>query len=126
MRWNEVITLSAQLQFEITHQRINRVDTFKPVSDSKNYLYAHFEFLTDEWNGIITAIFTKNNVSYKMLLDNNNECIVPWELLVDGGDISVSCYQDYLITVNTARLRNPDMWKKGKIVNHLHPKCMIN
>lgn len=93
-----------QLLFKVTHQMINRVDTFKPVADSKNYLYAHFDFLTNEWTGSIVAIFTKNDISYKMLLDSNNECIVPWELLVGGGDIFVSCYQDYLITVNTARV----------------------
>ena len=99
-----MIPLNIQLRFEVTNQIINRVDNFKPVADSKNYLYAHFDFLTDEWNNTIVAIFTKGDISYKMLLDSNNECIVPWELLVDGGDIFVSCYQDYLITTNKARV----------------------
>ena len=96
--------MSAQLQFEITNQTINRTDVFKPVSDSKNYLTAHFTFLTDEWNDTVTAIFTKNNQSYSMLLDNNNECLVPWELIEEGGNVYVSCFCGDLITTNSSRI----------------------
>ena len=38
-----VNNMDAQLQFEVVNQFINRVDKFKPVADSRNYLYAHFE-----------------------------------------------------------------------------------
>lgn len=96
--------MSAQLLFEVTHQIINRVDTFKPVADSRNYLIAHFNFLTDEWTDIITVVFTKGDMSYKVLLDNNNECLVPWELLVEGGDIYVSCYCNNLVTATSSRI----------------------
>ena len=45
-----------QLLFEIKHQHIARQDTFEPVAYSRNYLYAHFDFLTEEWeDGISTA-----------------------------------------------------------------------
>ena len=94
----------AQLQFEVIHQIINRTDTFKPVADSRNYLKAHFTFLTDEWTGIITAVFTKGDVSYNMLLDTNNECYVPWELLTETGDIYVSCFCSNLITASCSRV----------------------
>ena len=93
-----------QLWFEITHQHINRIDRFKPVSDTKNYLHAHFDFLTDEWNGMVTAIFTKNDISYKMLLDDEGDCLVPWELLQEEGELYVSCYCDNLITTNMSRV----------------------
>lgn len=98
----------AQLLFEITNQVINRIDTFKPVAASKNYLLAHFDFLTDEWNDTVTAIFTKNDKSYNMLLDTNNECLVPWELLTEGGDIYVSCFCDNLVTTNKSRVSITD------------------
>lgn len=94
----------AQLLFEVTHQFINRTDTFKPVAASENYLLAHFDFLTDEWNDTVTAIFTKNDKSYNMLLDTNNECLVPWELLTEGGDIYVSCFCDGLVTSSSSRI----------------------
>ncbi len=96
--------MSAQLLFEVTNQTINRIDKFKPVADSRNYLVAHFKFLTNEWTGIITAVFTKNDTSYKVLLNEQNECVVPWELLVDSGDIYVSCYCDNLITTTVSRI----------------------
>lgn len=96
--------MSAQLLFEVTHQTINRIDTFKPVADSRNYLSAHFDFLTNEWTGSITVIFTKDNASYKVLLDENNECLVPWELLVDSGDLYVSCYCNNLVTATSSRI----------------------
>lgn len=96
--------MSAQLLFEVTHQIINRVDTFKPVADSRNYLIAHFNFLTDEWTDVITVIFTKGDMSYKVLLDSNKECLVPWELLVEGGDIYVSCYCNNLVTATSSRI----------------------
>lgn len=95
----------AQLTFEITNQLIRRTDKFKPIADSKNYLYAHFDFLTEEWEGKIgTAIFTKSDKSYTMLLDTENNCLVPWELLVDGGDIYVSVFSGELITTNSSRI----------------------
>lgn len=93
-----------QLLFEVTHQTVNRIDTFKPVAGSKNYLSAHFDFLTDEWNDTVTAIFTKGEDAYEMLLDNDNNCLVPWELLVEGGDIFVSCFCDDLITTTNSRI----------------------
>lgn len=96
--------MNTQLKFEVTNQLINRVDTFKPVADSKNYLTAHFDFLTDEWEGAVTAIFTRDDKSYSMLLDNDNNCLVPWELIEEGGDIYVSCFCDNLVTTNKSRV----------------------
>ena len=58
--------MDAQLKFEITNQLINRVDTFKPVADSKNYLTAHFDFLTDEW--------TNTERQYLHVVKNHTVC----------------------------------------------------
>ena len=96
--------MSAQLHFEVKHQIITRIDKFQPVADSKNYLYAHFDFLTDDWNGVITVIFTKNDISYQMVLNENNECGVPWELLTEEGNIYVSCFCGDLVTTSNSRI----------------------
>lgn len=96
--------MSAQLQFEVHDQIIQRVDNFKPATDTQNYLRAHFNFLTDEWSGVITAIFAKDDAAYAVILDENNECLVPWELLVDKGEIYVSCFCGELVTTVKSRV----------------------
>lgn len=96
--------MSAQLQFEVTNQIVNRIDKFKPVAKSKDYLRAHFEFLTDEWTNTVTAIFTRGEDAYEVLLDNDNECLVPWEVLTEGGDIYVSCFCGDLVTTTNSRV----------------------
>ena len=94
----------AQLQFEITNQHIKRTDTFEPVAKSQNYLYAKFTFLTDEWTGLVTALFKTESSVYEMLLDENNECLVPWEVLTSEGNIYVSIFAGDLVTTNQSRV----------------------
>ena len=94
----------AQLSFAVKHQIINRLDDFVPVAKSKNYLKAQFTFLTDEWTGVITTIFSRGDTSYNVILDENNECFVPWELLMNSGDIYVSCFCDDLVTATKSRI----------------------
>lgn len=95
--------MNAQLQFEVTNQHIKRTDTFKPVAKSKNYLYAEFNFTTDEWkNKEVTAIFTTDK-SYEVLLNDNYTCLVPWEV-IEEGTFYVSCFAGDLITVDKSRV----------------------
>ena len=78
------------LKFEVVNQKIKRKDNFEVVSDSKNYLKAHFKF-SDEWCGDITAIFGYKDECYSVLL-RNGECIVPWEVIKPYGfSVSVVC-----------------------------------
>ena len=71
--------MAAQLNFEVTHQTVKRTDEFEVVQMSKNYLRAHFDFLTDEWQGqSVTAIFITEDAAYSALLDDRGECI--WKL----------------------------------------------
>lgn len=93
----------AQLQFLVKHQHIRRTDIFPVVADSQNYLYARFLFGSNEWDGVEkTAIFRKGGTAYEMLLDSNNECEVPHEVLAGAGDVAVSIFGGSLITVDTA------------------------
>lgn len=92
------------LQFNITNQHIIRADNEEPVAESKNYLYAHFDFLSNEWDGIEkSAIFSNGEETYTVLLQND-EVLVPWELIHEG-IIEVSCFGGDLVTTNTAKIR---------------------
>lgn len=85
-----------QIDFTLDHQVIKRTDNNKVVALSKNYLTAKFTPLTDDWAAPITAIFGK----YTVLLDKNNECYVPWEVLQNVGKVTVSAFCGNLHTAN--------------------------
>lgn len=69
------------IDFQITHQRITRTDSFEVVGGSKGYLHARFSFCED-WadEKVRIAIFTGGGVSYPMPLENDT-CEIPWEVL---------------------------------------------
>ena len=93
------------LKFEVSKQKIIRIDTEKPVADSVNYLFAHFDFLTNEWQDkTVTALFTKDADTYSVILDTSGDCLVPWEVIVGGGDVYVSCFCGDLVTVTKSRV----------------------
>lgn len=95
------------LKFNLRHQNITLVNKAEIIaSDSKNYLQAHFNLLSDDWDSPITAIFKADNIgTYTMLLDNDNNCLVPWELLKPNAVITVSAFCDNLITAVTASFK---------------------
>ena len=69
------------LKFEVKNQRLTRVDKFGAAEDSVNYLVAHFDFLTDDWDGAtITATFSNGEKNVDAVL-SDNQCVVPWEIL---------------------------------------------
>jgi len=85
------------LTFTIKKQLIRRTDCEIPVAKSENYLYAQFSF-SDEWVGTKTAIFN-NGTAYSAILDEDNKCLVPWEVITESG-FSVSVYCGDRITAN--------------------------
>lgn len=85
------------LTFQINKQLIKRTDCEIPVAKSENYLYAQFTF-SDEWVGTKTAIFN-NGTAYSVILDEDNKCLVPWEVITESG-FSVSVYCGERITAN--------------------------
>lgn len=95
------------LKFNLRHQNITLVNKAEIVaSDSKNYLQAHFNLLSDDWDSSITAIFKSDNIgTYTVLLDDDNNCLVPWELLKPNAVITVSAFCDNLHTAVTASFK---------------------
>lgn len=87
--------------FRVDNQRICRIDKNTVIADSRNYLYAKFMFVTNEWTGTKTVIFQhKNDLPIEVILDDNM-CKVPWEV-IKAGSFSVSVYCGDLITTNTS------------------------
>lgn len=89
------------ITFNVYKQKIKRTDTQQIVSDSRNYLKASFTFSDDDWTGIKTAIFKNGDVVRHAVLDDNNECLVPWEV-IKSGILHVSVFCGDLITADTA------------------------
>lgn len=80
-----------ELLFHVNQQSIYRTDLQKVVSDSKNYLTAKFSF-SEDWTGTKTAIFTHDDTSYTVILDENDSCHVPWEVIKPYSfQVSVFC-----------------------------------
>ena len=76
------------ITFELSHQLIHRTDHHCLASGSRNYVYAKFDLLTDDWAAPITAVFG----NYSVILDGENQCLVPWEVLASPGTFSVSAF----------------------------------
>ena len=92
-----------ELIFTVDHQNIKRIDTNKVVADSRNYLYAKFVFLSDEWdNKAVTAIFKRGIDTCHVLLDNNM-CQVPPEVIKPNG-FNVSVFAGDLVTCDKANV----------------------
>ena len=89
------------ITFNVYKQKIKRTDTQHIVADSRNYLKASFTFSDDDWTGIKTAIFKNGDVVKHAVLDDNNECLVPWEV-IKPGILHVSVFCGDLITADTA------------------------
>ena len=96
--------MSAQLTFAITNQIIKRTDHFRPAALSQNYLRAGFTF-SEDWDNDADkiAIFTTQcGRSYEVILDEADECGVPWEVLTSPGYFFVSAYSGDRITATKA------------------------
>lgn len=93
--------------FTVNGQYINRKDNITPYSKCKNLYRAHFDFETEEWTGIKTAIFKQGNVTKVMILDENNECNVPWEFFDTDNETTgyISVFCGNLVTANRASIR---------------------
>lgn len=76
------------ISFALSHQIISRTDSMILASGSKNYVTAQFDLLTEDWTAPITAIFNE----YTVVLDENNQCLVPWEVLANPGKVAVSAF----------------------------------
>ena len=91
------------IDFALSHSFIRVVKRTLVTSQSVNYVQAHFDVRSDDWTAPITAIFRANNNAYSVLLDNENTCIIPWEVLKTAGTVNVSAFCGDRHTANIAQ-----------------------
>ena len=91
------------IEFALSHSFIRLVKRTLVTSQSKNYVQAHFDVRSDDWTAPITAIFSARNNAYSVLLDENNTCIIPWEVLRNAGTVNVSAFCGDRHTSNIAQ-----------------------
>lgn len=103
------------LKFTVKGQTLMRVDGFKVVGDSRNYLKAKFTF-SDDWAEAEPKLASFRRVDgsgpgIQVELDENGECLVPWEALTGSGTMEVSIAAGDLITANAV---NITVYKAGE------------
>lgn len=96
------------LQFDVDGQFVKRTDNNLPVAKCKNLFKAKFNFIGDEWAGTKTALFAQGECSKSAVLDDKDECVIPWEFFdtdenMTIGKVSVSCGD--LVTTNCATVK---------------------
>lgn len=85
------------LTFLLDYQQISRTDKSVVVAGSVNYLRAKFSPKSNDWKLPVTALFN----GMAVLLDENWECAVPWEVVQQAGTFTVSAFCGSLQTANT-------------------------
>lgn len=102
-----------KLKFNLRHQDIQLVNKGAVVAtDSKDYLVAKFNTVSDDWETPLTAVFTddKHKQPYAVIVGADerlaeDECFVPWEVLTDAANVYVSVYCGNLHTTVTASFK---------------------
>lgn len=81
------------LQLRIMNQNISYYATSRIVADSQGYLYFTLE-TSEEWNEYVKVVqFTRDGKTYDVPdVRPGIQYKVPWEALVGGGTMFVSCY----------------------------------
>lgn len=91
----EVRTLN-RIILSVNHGRVNRVNDVTVVSKSVNSILCEFRFMTDDWDDTIkTAVFMKEKTCPSNavgVLLNNDECIIPHEILNHRGSFLVGVF----------------------------------
>lgn len=106
------------IYLEVQNQTLTIAERSKHAKLSKQYLQCSFDFQTEDWEETIkTAVFKleTSDDMYDVVLDENNTCYVPWEVLQDTGTIQGSVYgvkEGYRITTNVVKV--------GKLVDSLY------
>lgn len=82
------------LRFKVTGSEIRLIEQESLASGSVGVVVSQFEF-DDEWNDYSrTAVFKRAGTirDYMQLLDEDNKCVVPWEVLASQGKLLVGVF----------------------------------
>lgn len=97
-----------KLEFEVKQQTVKLLGNNILISESKNYVYAHFSF-TEDWAELVKSVIFKqgDSVFITLVLDQTDSCLVPKELLVADGEFTVHLVgrcEDVIITSNPLKV----------------------
>jgi len=92
------------IDFSVKNQRLSRFSSGVIASDSYGYLKFNFNFKTNDWEGVSVkmANFSYRGRNYPVLIDENNMCLVPKEV-IKVPEFSVSIFGGG-ITTNTVKV----------------------
>ena len=92
--------------FHVHRQRLIRRFDEDIVSSSRNEFYCRFCF-DENWNGIEpkTVNFEKDDIKISVRLDNNDRCLIPWEMTEKAGYIKIQVVGGDLVPTGTAVIR---------------------
>lgn len=80
------------IKFNVQEQTLGASCHSAIISRSQDYLKAEFCFSTDWNNAIRIAQFVRDDLKYNIMLDSDNTCFVPWELLTSQGTFTVTVW----------------------------------
>lgn len=80
------------IKFNVQEQTLGASCHSAIISRSQDYLKAEFCFSTDWNNAIRIAQFVRDDLKYNIILDSDNTCFVPWELLTSQGTFTVTVW----------------------------------
>lgn len=92
---------SAKIILAATHSKLTKVRDTLIIEDNINTLKCEFRFRTADWDNMTkTAVFVRGRAipstpeddMIPIILDNNNECGVPSEVLINNGIFSVGVF----------------------------------
>ena len=104
------------LLFKVNKLKLTRVDEEFVVNKTENYFKAQFEFLSSDWQDKAVVAFFENEggVGYEIALENN-ECIIPLEVLKDG-----------IFKVGLYAVKSPVLMRTNFVRVRLENGCGIN
>ena len=99
------------IKFSVYNQRLRRITSGIIPSNAYGKLKFEFDFRTDDWNSVETktANFYYNGENHPIDLDENNQCLVPKEVIyipsfsvaIHGGDIVTNYVKNLVCNIDS-------------------------
>lgn len=128
------------IDLSVKNQKLIKESEISSVEMSQDYIQCKFAFLTSDWdNTDRTAVFknSKTGKLYETMLEDD-QCIVPWEVLTNNGSVGISVYGTngtYRITSTIVSFsvektlfggvknKEPSLTVYEQLINRLHEKA---
>lgn len=76
-----------QLNFTVDGQKLSKTSASSIYADSLNFIKFHIESFSSDWTDLKKfALFNRDNNTYEMELDSDNDALVPYECTQEEGE----------------------------------------